>query len=385
VCRNHIDYLFLSDHVNHMADVSFEKLLLTDDKSRWVRDSKNRAVAVRADCEKSKSTGGIIAPGLEGRLLALGMNRHLSEVWQERQDVYLHETKIAAERLRRETGALIIVPHTEGKSLDTIEAMNPDGLEIYNFHANFDPNIRRNHLDEHPFSHLFSFTEYLLDPYQAMHADFMFMEFVKMYPVYFKLWNQATAHGFKLVGVGGTDAHENVFKQKVTDGERLDSYRRMTRFMSNFVLAQSNDLDSIKTALQSRRSYWVLEGLGTPAQFDFHAENTAGALIEMGNEVVRPRALTFHSPSVDLRSPGISEISQPTIRAELHRIDDQGNETVVAQSSGPGAMMRFEVPAQGAYRVHVFMVPGHLRQWVRRGNLTEREFTWMVSNHIYVK
>jgi hypothetical protein len=398
ICKNHIDALFYTDHANHMADVPFAELLIERDPKNWILNSKQEPVAAYAHCDTASKEPfqGMIIPGLEGRMMAMGMERHSPEgsdqiAWQKRQDLYLSDQPWAADRLRTETDALIVVPHTESKTDAWIQGLRPDGIEIYNFHANFDPNIRRQYLDDSAFSHLPILADFLLDPDQSLSPDYLFLEFFKLYPVYLDRWNQSIAKGLQLLVVGGTDAHENVFKQKISDDERLDSYRRLTGFMSNWVRSPGSDYFSIKSALKQRQSFWVLEGLGTPSGFDFHAvtgivsdassDDSKNQIIEVGGAGEQVKEIVFVTPKFDVEN---RYVTQPKlIRSELHHIDQNAKETIVASVEGQGQTMIYKNPVAGTYRVHVWMKPTHLRPFVR-ANFADAEYPWIISNGIKV-
>ena len=68
------------------------------------------------------------------------------------------------EQLQSQADAVVVIPHTEGKTLATIQSENPDAIEIYNFHANVDPKIRHNDLGLPPFEDVPGMLTYLFDP-----------------------------------------------------------------------------------------------------------------------------------------------------------------------------------------------------------------------------
>ena len=409
ICSNQIDFIFDSDHVNHMVNATFEDLVFTRDPAQQVIASaglaKGHPVARKVNCASGHV--GFLSPGLEGRLLALGMSKHVGGNEEFKRAIYSDDVPRSAKTLREQSEALIIIPHTESRSVELIEKANPDGLEIYNFHANFDPVIREKYLSAPPYRHLFSFVDYIFNPYHFLNPDYLFLEFIQFFPVYFEKWNQLLAKGFHLTGLGGTDAHQNVIAQTMVDGERLDSYRRMTRFMTHLVMVPdyaATDFEryrDTKDAIKLGRVYFVIEGLGTPVQFDFHAETGSEyspRIHEMGDTVdpsLHP-TVVFKLPQVLQTSPGIHEYGQPQIKADLMQVTADGSEKIVStltvsatpplksEQSFPAQKIVFKNAPTGVYRVRVTMIPSHLRGIVRRGEFTTREYTWMISNSIYV-
>src|SRR5262249_41056840 len=53
-------------------------------------------------------------------------------------------------------------------------------------------------------------------------------------------WAEAVQHR-RLPSVLGSNAHRNVFSDPSPDGERLDSYRRVLHWFSNYVLVRAGD------------------------------------------------------------------------------------------------------------------------------------------------
>ncbi len=401
LCLNQIDSLFLSDHVPHMAEVPLEQLLFTSRSEEQIHSPKGEGVAKLMTCKNGHKA--FFAPGLEGRLLALGMERHVGADYRSRRDLYSDDAPSSVGPLQKIAEAVVVIPHTESKSLELIQRSNADALEIYNLHANFDPNIRRNYLHVAPFSHLFSFLDYLMDPYHDLNPDYLFLDFMQFFPVYFDRWDHAIASGHPMTGLGGTDAHQNTFSQHTTDGERLDSYRRLSRFMAHFVLVENSQTEpyahyrATKDSLRQGLVYLVVEGLGTPVDFDFyairHRADPRSPPVEMGQSVrqLDEPILAFDLPKVYEQSPGVARYGQPKIKVDLVFVDRQGQESVVDSvtreahhSYAPFQKLVYPKPTPGAYRIQVWMTPRHLRGVVRKGELTEKPYLWMISNPIYV-
>jgi hypothetical protein len=387
LCENRINLAFNTDHVNYLAQTDFEKLLLIENGDTVVNNGSGNPVANALNC--SNGFHAVMAPGLEGQLIALGMEKHVDGTIDQRKAVYGGESLLEKNQLEDSAGpnALVVVPHTESKSLDLLRSLSPEAMEIYNLHANLDPKIRKAYLGYKPFEHVAKFMNYLFDLFNSQNPDYLFVEFFQMSPLYFQKWNTLLSEDREVTGVAAHDSHENIFSQKAADGERLDQHRRMTRMFSNLVLTQTGGMDAIKDSIRNGRVYFVLEGLGSPIGLDFHGTKNGSEIIEMGSTMnVLPGdtdELSFSQPSVIASFPGMDSDFKPSIYSELHRIDSSANETVVATVS-EGTLIYRDPPA-GHYRIHSYMVPLHLKDLVLKPSYAQKAYPWIISNTIKVQ
>ena len=384
LCANHVDVTFFTDHLGHMGEVDFSKLIVLEPSDQAVKNSAGVSIASQFNCENGFKA--VAAPGLESPLLALGMEKHASEDLNTRLNIYGGGTPEVKHTLETVSHALVGVPHTESREIDYLLGLKPDFIEIYNVHANLHPRLRKDFLHVSPYAPFPHFIKYLVDIFHWLNADYLFMEFMEMNPVYFERWNALLAAGQHVTGVGGLDSHQNVLHYLGSDGERLDSHRRMTRFMSNLVLTQKDDLDSVKAAIKAGRVYFAVEGLGTPMGLDFHA-NSGSQKIEMGDTLhLRANQMTsleFELPVVDPHFSGMDSGVKPEIYAELHFIDSKGKETTLVTSRAP--RLSYPNPVPGNYRVHVWIIPHHLKKIIAVSSLADKPFVWVISNPIRVE
>lgn len=384
-CENHINYVFATDHVDRMAESSFQELALLRPGDTLLLNGAD-PVGNRMQC--SDGFTPTLLPGLEGKWLALGMQKHIPGDLATRQATYGADDLASKSALENDAGALVAVPHTESRDFPNLLALAPTAIEIYNLHANLDPKIRKKYLGRPPFDKLGVFINFLADPYKELNPDYMFLDFIEFNAVYFNVWNRLLAAGLPVTGLGGLDSHENIFAQKGADGQRLDHHRRMTRFINHFVLTSADDAASVKSAIASGRVYFVVEGLGTPTLPDFQGTISGGpgaGSFEMGGTLT-PGAfsseLRFSVPRVHPSFPGMSDGDEdPEIRAEMIRVDGNGQESVVA--AGRSTLVLPDPPA-GHYRVQVWMRPRHLREFLFDEDRSNEEFLWIISNHIRV-
>ena len=381
-CLNRVDFVFVTDHPNNMANYEMKDLVLAE-SGDTVLGGATPFGAQLANC-----SGGFvptILPGFEGKLLALGMTKHLETDPTVRNDLYGQETAALAGRLVTEANAIVAIPHTEGKTIAEIRAVGPGAIEIYNFHANIDPKIRLSNLHVAPFEVVPGLLTYILDPYHSLNPDYGFISFVQTFPTYFQTWDELIKDGTAMTGLGGTDSHENVFPQKVEDGERLDSHRRIMRFLSNHYLVSTMDAEGAKDALRKGRGWMVFEGFGTPVGMDFFAQ-LGTTTVGVGESAILPgsgtNALYVTIPHLHSASPHGDKA--PIIRVRLRRVDANAVETLVGESEGSD--LYFPVTLTGAYRAEIFIVPQHLRPFLGDfDDQAEREFPWIITNHIQLK
>jgi hypothetical protein len=383
LCWNKVNYLFLSDHPDNMQNYEFRDLLLTSDSDTAVKRNGKHVANQVGNCGDGNFSPVIMAGFEANDVMALGMVGHLDSDRVQRQALYGSTTQTVLSRLRKESDALVFVPHTEGKRLEDIQAMKPDGIEIYNFHANVDPKIRDKDLGFPPYEQLSSLLVYMIDPYHQLNPDFAFLSFVKVSPVYGKIWSQLTASGTRVSGIGGSDSHENVFPEEASDGERLDSHRRIMRMMSNHVLVNSLEIDDVKSSLRAGRSWVVFEGLGSPVGMDFYAE-FSGQTIGVGDSgalVGSTAKITVKMPHLHAHSP--KSDTPATYKIQLKQVLDDGTDRVVATSTNSDLVYETSTPT--AYRAEVSVIPGYLKPYL--GDFSDQafsEYTWVITNHLYL-
>jgi hypothetical protein len=278
----------------------------------------------------------------------------------------------------RAAGALVFYAHTESHSLEQIRATRPDGIEIYNTHANVAPDIREEHLGLDPAGYVSLLLRFTM-PAHDLEPDLALLSFLSENANALAKWDTLLAEGMRLVGTGGCDAHENTFTQLMPDGERGDSFRRMMIWHTHHLLVDSVDRDGIMEALGRGRLYLTFEVLGTPVGFDFVAERADASIAEMGDEAAVGDTLRVVRPSLP---EGFPSEPAPVISMRLLRAADGG---AIEVASGSDEVLEHVVTEPGAYRVEVRMVPEHARPYVARfADDLVREVVWVYSNPIYV-
>lgn len=375
LCLTRIDVAFLSDHPTHAEEADLETLaLFRDDDERIVF---GEGWANRMTCESGHAV--LLLPGVEsGSMMPFGIQAMTPGDWNT-------GGVDAFERVREQTGAAMWINHAEEKTVEALAPLQPHGLELYQLHANLDPNIRRDYLGLEPFAYVGEMGPFLFSEGHDLDVppepDLGFLAFVTP--------NEPATVALETLGQtqrigasGGTDAHQNVFSVDAGDGERIDSYRRMMRWFHTRIRVSGDGPHAAVDALKEARSWVVFEVVGTPLGFEFHAEDDA--VHEVGSEVAHTDGLTLHvaPPTLDPRSPRGEEA--PEVRTTVYRATPE--RTVLAEWTGSEAR-DLGVPGPGVYRVEVHITPRHLEPYL--GDLAEeftaREVPWIYSGAVFVR
>jgi len=291
----------------------------------------------------------------------------------------------------RAAGALVLHAHTEERTFDELWPLGLDGFELYNLHANVNPRWRQ--LPEV----LPDLTRLIQARADGPHPDLALLALLRENPWALDTYDRFIARR-RTLGVAGSDIHQNLPPAlfRTADGERLDSYRRLTRWFANYLLVRERSLDGVREALAAGRAYAVFHLLGEPEGVEFTLTDASGARHEVGAEVAYVPwdaaggaagggglTLSFTPPRLP---PGAA------LRARLLRAralgepgGDPANTERVAVAEGTGALT-FAVDAPGAYRVEVSITPEHLRgELGSLADLLVRPTPWIYSNPIYVR
>ncbi|MBA3541669.1 MAG: hypothetical protein H0T79_18795 [Deltaproteobacteria bacterium] len=264
-----------------------------------------------------------------------------------------------------------------------LRTVAPDGLEIYNLHANIDPNIRRDFLGLPEAGAIQAVVNFADTNPGGPEPDLALLGFLAQNQSAIDRWNTLLGEGMRITGTAGTDAHQNALPIMLADGERGDSYRRMIRWFANIALvADPRDPVMIEEAVRAGRLFVAFELLGTPVGFDARAVAPAGT-VELGGQLraTDGAVFTVDLPTVRALDP---MLPTPAIAGRLLRIDAAGVHELATGSDGTLAAP-MDLP--GAYRVEVTMIPRHLGPYL--GDLgtefADGSLPWIYSSPIYVE
>ncbi len=379
-CTLRMDALMITDHATHLSEVTFENAFWIDSTmgDAPVMDASGAVVAAHMACPDGRRV--LTTVGSENALMPVGLLHHPAATTDPAMlaGIYGQDGAAAAATFRA-AGALVFYAHTESKTLDQIRGTQPDGIEIYNTHANIDPHIRPDFLGLDGFSFvplLLKFT----DARNRMAPDLALLSFLSEATPDLVTWDTLLAEGMHLTGTGGCDAHEDAFPQMMTDGERGDSYRRMMHWHTHHVLVDAVDRASVLEALDRGRLYLTFEVFGTPVGFDFRAEASDGTIAEMGDTI--PVGATLHLVRPSLPE-GFPSDPPPTITMRIVRAAAGGG---VEVAHGNDAELTFTTTEAGVYRAEVHMTPEHTRPYLGAyADMLIHEVPWVYANPIYVQ
>ena len=389
LCLQRIDVAFLTEHDNRLAEADSLREALLFREGDMGLEAGGRLVAKRQPCPD----GGDVLwfAGAENTLMPIALDSLPRGTAEERRRFYDADTAGAAD-LFRALGAVVLLPHPEELTAARAAGLAPDGIEVYNPHANFTP--------KHRASQGMSRFGAILDilPFYGRrtraHPDLLLLPIFHANRKSVTTWDAILARRMTF-GFGAIDAHENALPWDLGDGTRGDAYERMLPWVTNVLLVDHPDAvaagaaDRIEDAVRRGRLFVAIEAWGTPVGFDFRLEGPAG-IAEMGETVALApgQTLVVEPPGVSLggldpaREPGLPE---PSLRVRVYRIEPGGRRTMIEEASGVAGSMpqvRATVPGEGAYRVEVGIVPCHLAPYGAGGLM--REVVWIYANPIRV-
>ncbi|MEC9071510.1 MAG: hypothetical protein VX938_03985, partial [Myxococcota bacterium] len=417
---------FMTDHPSFLRDQPFEELLYAAESlgDQVIYDETGQGWAVVFQCPEGQ--GGPdgrsrLRVGFEGtHTMPLGIRRHLSD-----PQLYSvsFKTETPSEDLQalttevRAAGGLVAIAHSEQEDLDweTIAAHDVSAMELYNFHANF--NVA---LDD-----IFEALK-VLDPFVsqapgAPHSDLSALSVLALYPTpALEKWRKVTAIRH-ITAFAGSDVHENVILPGLcvdglcesladdipnlvgaletegplflSDGDRIDSYGRIFRWVQNrlWIDPDADIFADTQNAMESGRNQVVFEVLG-----DAPGVELVAAIGEGDDAVISDTGATFFADdgavlwarTPDVPTPGRvaswTDGSAAEITGTVFRTDTQGTEAVLTWT-GPSTWRSLPLDTPGAYQLEVTIVPHHLVDALGpSSDLAEQSYRWVETNAIRV-
>jgi hypothetical protein len=377
VCSLRVDVLNLTDHATHLYEVAHEDAFWERAGDTETRTPEGDLAAVNWNC--GDGTFVIVTVGTENRLMPIGLVRAPTTS----TDPLVIQAAYSADGVDaiaafHAAGGLVMVPHTESRPLDYLQTLGMDGMEIYNIHANMDPDIRVEWLGLGALDYVSTVLAFI-GATSRLEPDLAFLGFFSENQNDLDKWDALLAGGTQVTGVNGCDAHENTFPQLMRDGERVDSYRRLMRWATMHLRVPEITLAAQQEAIAAGRGYVAFEALGTPVGFDFFAEDAAGPTHEMGDHA--PAGATLH-----LVRPTMSDNMPDGALAMMSlRILRSTASGAVEVAQGTGETLDFTTTAPGAYRAEVHIIPEHARPYLGRlADTLVKEYVWVYSNPVFV-
>ncbi|HTR52156.1 MAG TPA: hypothetical protein VMJ10_15690 [Kofleriaceae bacterium] len=381
LCTENIDFADLTDHGDTMSDEDFPTLFNMRGSDTAIMDpTTGDQIASQMTCDDGHVV--TITVGTENSIMPIMLHHHVPGAQADREAIYTAYTPDAVAAFR-DAGGLAWIAHTEQHPIADLRMLQPDGIEVYNLHANIDPKIRGPYLGLDPTGAIDAALQFTAGGPNGPEPDLALLSFLEVNQPAVTAWNQALGDGRHLPATAGSDAHQNALPTIMPDGERGDSYRRVLRWFGNVVLVHDrNDPTEIESALAAGRLFAVFEMLGTPTGFDIHATTPAGAVAELGDTVQTGATLVVAIPTILGLDPSLPA---PEIHATVLHVDATGATPVA--TNDVGGQIELPLVEPGAYRVEITMVPHHLGPYL--GDLgpssAEVEVPWIYASPIYVQ
>lgn len=375
LCDVHVDAAFLTDHPAHAADQPYEDLFHQAEGDTWLTDDDGAIVANAITCDD----GHVVRwhAGIEDDLMPVGLRAHAGESADEAHAIYDSATVENVSAIA-EVGGTVLMAHTEQRDTEHLAELIAGGMtgfEIFNLHAAFDPDIRADHLGLDPISWLAEIGP-MTSAEGTAEPDLFVLAVLVEQSVSLQRWDEVLAD-HAVVGVAGTDAHQNVLPVTLRDGERGDSYRRMLRWFSNLLLVEGDHADAPQEALAAGRLWVAFEILGTPVGMDFWLEGADGETHEVGS-----------SPTTDAL-PGTLHVGCPELAPSSPRLGPPPELTITVFRNGQEwatGCGQHTVEEHGIYRVSVDMLPHHLAGFLGEDpDAWLRRYPWLLSNPIALR
>jgi hypothetical protein len=378
LCTDQIDFANLTDHDGSMADEDFPTLFSMRAGDVPVINIDGDQIASRMTC----SDGHVVTftVGGENDLMPVMLHRHPPGDVPTRHDIY-NGVDAASVAAFRAAGGLTWIAHTEQHDLAQLDTLLPDGIEVYNLHANLDPKIRGPYLGLDPAGAITAAVAFADTQPGHPEPDLALLSFLSPNQPAIDRWTELLAQGHHMPVTAGSDAHQNALPVILADGERGDSYRRVLRWFSNIALVHDvADVAQIEAAMATGQMFAVFEMMGTPIGFDVHA-TAIGGTIELGGTATVGSTLTVALPTVRDLDP---TLPAPVIRATVIRVTAAGPQTV-ATSTDPTLTVTLDTA--GAYRVEITIIPHHLGPYLADLGTAyaDLEYPWIYANPIYVE
>lgn len=379
LCTDHIDFANLTDHDDTMADEDFTKLFSMRGADQPVMRGADQ-IASRIVCDDGHQV--LVTVGGENDLMPIMLDHHPPGTLAERHAIY-NGNDAATSAAYRAAGGLVWVAHTESKTLETLREVTPDGIEVYNLHANIDPDIRKDYLGLSSGGAISAAIVFADNQPGHPEPDLAMLAFFSPNGPATQKWEALLGEGKHIAVTAGSDAHQNAIPVIMADGERGDSYRRVLRWFGNVVLVQDpHDIGQIEAALKVGRMYATFELLGTPEGFDAYVATPSGATIELGGVIPKAEGgtLTVNVPVVRGLDP---TLPAPTISAKVMWIDASGSREI---AHGESTFLT-HLGAPGAYRVEVTITPSHLGPYLGDlgSDMAEVALPWIYTSPFYVE
>lgn len=432
ICATGFDFTLLTDHPSFMRDFPFPDLLLSREGDAFEMGAEG-PIANRIDCGDGHEA--MVAVGYEStHTLPLGLHHHVDpQFYAGLTDAVPSEDATALVAALQDAGAVVSIAHSEEGDLSAARIVESgvDSMEWYNPHGNFLTVLGGDQLGGDPatiLDLLGGLTPFMVGSDSGAHPDLVYLRLLPQWPEEgFAKWREVL-RARHVTGVFGSDVHQNVSISPMcdqadpllqaacvaaaeailpaslaglisggtvtmADGDRLDSYDRIFRWLENRVLVDPDQpvgLTTLQDSLRQGRSYGLFSVFGDPTDFAFLAQTDNDAF-QIGERLAPPFGLTVRVPTMPspMAAAGPQwtdeQAQAATVRTLLVHTDAAGSETL-QQVEGLGAVLEQDVTAEGAYHVEIWIRPGHLTEALgSESELAQTEYLWLITNPIHAR
>lgn len=423
LCLEGIDVAFMTDHPSYLRDQPFEDLLYGDVESGDIilRDEAGEPWGVTYMCPDGQ--GGFdgqarLLVGFEGtHTMPLGIRRHFDDPALYgipfKTDTATDDLNLLTAEVRA-AGGVVAIAHSEQTDLDwsVIAEHDVTAMEVYNFHANFNVLFDTGQLDK-----IFEMEPFVGTVGDTGDPDLAALVMLGSYPVAaLEKWRRVSATR-GITPIAGSDVHENVILPglcafdlcvemaeeypnmvqalssegplMMPDGERLDSYGRVFRWVQNRprVDVDADPVVAVEEAIAAGRNVVVFELFGAASGVDLVALHD-DAILEMGSEVSVDAGATLWARAPETPTPGRTaswtDGSSAVITAKVMRSHD-GATTEVASAVGGGVWIQVPLTKPGSYHLEVMIQPLHLHDALGSASpYAEDVYRWVETGAIRV-
>lgn len=441
LCAALLDVAFVTDHPAHMREYPFEKLLghrpELGDKLLGPPGSPYGNLVQCPAVGNVPAHTLVSTVGYEGtHVMPVGLHRHVTPESLEGGNLSDAVTLTQAKALvdaAHLAGGLVVNAHSEQAEISAQRLLDVgvDAMEIYNIHANF-LTVLGGAGGKTNLGRIFELDAFFGPKETSPWPDLLVMLMLDVQPeAAFQKWQEVLGQKH-VTAVIGNDTHQNVkldgyctpggdFEAVcdsmaetypnlvkvlksggapyLADGERLDSYKRQLRIISDRVLIPAVEdesagvVEAVKTALQEGRNWVWFDLMGEPENVDFVAKSST-SWVEMGGTIHVGDTLWLRSPLrcvpslwapwtvAETQAPG----DESTVRTLVwHVAPGAKAATLVKEVAGFAKAESWVADKPGRYHLEVRLTPKHLRKWLQAlGKYADVEQRWAVSNPVNV-
>ncbi len=440
-CANKLDFLSLTDHPAHMRDYPMQDTLLYDAAAGdQLVMHQGLPIANRLACPGGHRV--LVTVGFEAtHMMPVGLHQKPQAddplLYSGVTDATDPATLASQIQGLKDLGAVVSVVHSEEADISakTIEDAGYEMMEWYNIHASFTALLGDDLLsaDLENIVQLAGLVSTLQDiadfltPSKKAHPDLVYLLLLDgLPPEGFDKW-RSVQRGRPITGILGSDIHRNVSvdasmcaggKQlaciaalavvestlgitlspviktlllsggsiAMPDGDRIDSYARLMRWLENRVLVKTVEPLEIAEALRAGRCYGVFTVFGDPQGLLYRAAQ-GNELLQIGDVASGPITLQLALPPhpVPVGAPfTAAEALTAEVRAQLIHTDASGSK-VIHEVTTLGSQSTKLVDQPGAYHLELWIRPSHLEQALGSAStLAAKEYLWVITNPIRI-